>query len=265
MTTRIDMMRDASGHKPNPSFALCCSQVAREMEGVALKTNTISFSTVYDAASSRRAEMFHYAMRDIAEEKSEIVNKIAPRLLSSEDVKAATLLYPQFHPVLGFWAKGFEIQKDHWMCALYGEAASLKRDFVHYIMNLIILHPDFRKVASKKDISRGPIHTLDLSSSLPESWSILEQSEVTSIALTSRTTVHPDRFCYNPHVDYAYSAAAVAIDYLRSLPEAQRRALGTIILTEDHKSVAHPESHARGLIPYCQQYRNLRVKRHVSF
>ena len=70
--------------------------------------------------------MFHYAMRDIAEEKSEIVNKIAPRLLSSEDVKAAMLLYPQFHPVLEFWTKGVEIQKDHWMGALYTEAASIK-------------------------------------------------------------------------------------------------------------------------------------------
>jgi hypothetical protein len=95
-----DTMRVASGQVLDPSLALTCSQVACEMEGIAVKANTISFSTVYNEASSQRAEMFHYAMRDIAEEKSRVVNKMAPRLLTLDDAKEVALLYPQFQPIL---------------------------------------------------------------------------------------------------------------------------------------------------------------------
>jgi hypothetical protein len=185
-------MRVADGRKLDASFALSCSQVAREMKDVALRANTISFTTVFDQASTQRAEMFHYAMRDIAEEKSETVNK-DPRLLSLEDAKAATLLYPQFQPILDYWIKVFEIQRQDWPGALYGETASMKRDFVHYVLNLILLHPDFYKVASKRDfkkkfkknVSRGFTQTLELASSPPENWFILEHSEVASIAIKS--------------------------------------------------------------------------------
>jgi hypothetical protein len=57
-----DIMRVADGRKPDASFALSCSRVAREMKGVALWANTISFTTVFNQASSQRAEMFHYAI-----------------------------------------------------------------------------------------------------------------------------------------------------------------------------------------------------------
>jgi hypothetical protein len=74
----------------------------------------------------------------------------------------------------------------------------------------------------------------------------------------------PDRFTHKGDVDFAYSAAAVAIRYLRPLSASQCRALRTIILLKDHEAVAFAESHARGLIPYCQQYKKLRIERHAS-
>jgi hypothetical protein len=80
-------MRVANGQKPDTSFAFTCSQVACEMEGVALMANTITFSTAYTEVTARHAEMFHYAMRDFAEEKSEVVNKMALTCLHQRSPK----------------------------------------------------------------------------------------------------------------------------------------------------------------------------------
>jgi hypothetical protein len=127
----------------------------------------------------------------------------------------------------------------------------------------MVLHPDFPRVASA-EISRGPAQTLSLPCSHSDPWSIPERSKVASLVRRSRNPNRPERFSHNGNIDFAYSAAAVAIDYLRSLSDVQRRALRTTILIEDHEAVAHSESHARGLISYCRQYKDIRVERRVS-
>ncbi|KAK1623893.1 hypothetical protein BDP81DRAFT_410206 [Colletotrichum phormii] len=63
---------------------------------------------------------------------------------------------------------------------------------------------------------------------------------------------------------YRFSAAASAIRYLKSIPAAVRAQLRKIVLVEDYRSVAHPESHARGLIPFCQETPLLRIERRVN-
>ncbi|EXF76433.1 hypothetical protein CFIO01_11820 [Colletotrichum fioriniae PJ7] len=63
---------------------------------------------------------------------------------------------------------------------------------------------------------------------------------------------------------YRFSAAASAIRYLQSIPAAMRAQLRKIVLVEDYRSVAHPESHARGLIPFCRENPLLRVERRVN-
>ncbi|KAK4446590.1 hypothetical protein QBC34DRAFT_411523 [Podospora aff. communis PSN243] len=63
---------------------------------------------------------------------------------------------------------------------------------------------------------------------------------------------------------YQFSAAAVAIDFLESMPVATRRHLRHIILHENRLSVANPECHARGLVPFCDENPALRIDRRVS-
>ncbi|KAK1497100.1 hypothetical protein CTAM01_08112 [Colletotrichum tamarilloi] len=63
---------------------------------------------------------------------------------------------------------------------------------------------------------------------------------------------------------YRFSAAASAIRYLKSIPAAMRAQVRKIVLVEDYRSVAHPESHARGLIPFCRENPLLRVERRVN-
>lgn len=61
-----------------------------------------------------------------------------------------------------------------------------------------------------------------------------------------------------------FSAAAVAIRYMKCLrPEAGKK-IGWIVLDEDDACIAWPECHAQGLIPFCQENKHLRIDRHID-
>ncbi|KAI8718249.1 hypothetical protein NCS52_00603100 [Fusarium sp. LHS14.1] len=63
---------------------------------------------------------------------------------------------------------------------------------------------------------------------------------------------------------FRFSAAAVAIRFLNSLPARKRLHLRKVVLHENRVSVAHPERHARGLIPFCRENHRLRIERRVD-
>jgi hypothetical protein len=61
-----------------------------------------------------------------------------------------------------------------------------------------------------------------------------------------------------------FLAAAAAISFLQRLSPCNRMNVRKIILQEDHPSVVPPESHAQGLIPFCQENSKLSVERRVE-
>ncbi|KAH6977569.1 hypothetical protein BKA56DRAFT_487231 [Ilyonectria sp. MPI-CAGE-AT-0026] len=61
-----------------------------------------------------------------------------------------------------------------------------------------------------------------------------------------------------------FSAAAVAIRFLTRLPVHHCLCIRNITLNEDRLAVGQPQSHARGLIPFCQENSRLRVERRVN-
>ncbi|KAF4443325.1 hypothetical protein FACUT_1382 [Fusarium acutatum] len=63
---------------------------------------------------------------------------------------------------------------------------------------------------------------------------------------------------------YRFSAAAVAIRFLRHLPLSKRLSLRAILLREDHIAVGFQECHTNGLIPFLQENPRLRVEHRVS-
>ncbi|KAF2691273.1 hypothetical protein K458DRAFT_483314 [Lentithecium fluviatile CBS 122367] len=73
-----------------------------------------------------------------------------------------------------------------------------------------------------------------------------------------------DMFEESQDTRWFFSAVAVAINFLQSIPSAQRQQIRHITLKEDFKSVYYPASHARGLIPFLKENRNLRIERHVG-
>jgi hypothetical protein len=69
---------------------------------------------------------------------------------------------------------------------------------------------------------------------------------------------------YFDHQKYRLSAAAVAINYLSSLPAIRCSELRCMTLHEDPTSISWPESHAKGLILFCQQNLQLKIERKLS-
>ncbi|KAF6823624.1 hypothetical protein CMUS01_10615 [Colletotrichum musicola] len=61
-----------------------------------------------------------------------------------------------------------------------------------------------------------------------------------------------------------YSAAAVAVRFLESVPRRVRMRLERIVLEEDHLAVGFSECHGLGLIPFCQENPQLRIERKVD-
>ncbi|KAK9436981.1 hypothetical protein VB005_11798 [Metarhizium brunneum] len=83
------------------------------------------------------------------------------------------------------------------------------------------------------------------------------------------------RYWLKPHLDadgtrqftqgkYRFSAASKAIRFLSQCPKQLRMQLRRICLHETSHSVAFPECHALGLIPYCQENPRLYVERRVN-
>ena len=74
----------------------------------------------------------------------------------------------------------------------------------------------------------------------------------------------PERAHFWKRVTWRFSAATAAIHWLRSIPLELRLQLRDLLLLEDHESVAHPECHGLGFIPFCVENSRLHVERRVS-
>ena len=60
------------------------------------------------------------------------------------------------------------------------------------------------------------------------------------------------------------SAAAVAVRFFKSLSQSMCLEIRKFVLHEDRRSVAYPECHVLGLIPFCVQNPLLHIERRVS-
>ena len=105
----------------------------------------------------------------------------------------------------------------------------------------------------------------------PSSWSIPSEAELSDIERFFRSPAgddyHRDTGPYDSskYPKLYFSAAAIAVAFLRRLPASQRRAMRRIVIDEDRKSVSYPECHARGLIPFCVENPRLRIERRIGW
>lgn len=67
----------------------------------------------------------------------------------------------------------------------------------------------------------------------------------------------------NIYGKHRYSAAAAAIQFLKSLPSRLRTHICTIVLHEDQTAVSAPQCHGMGLIPFCRDNPKLKIERRI--
>ncbi|KAI4118026.1 MAG: hypothetical protein LQ345_001826 [Seirophora villosa] len=65
-------------------------------------------------------------------------------------------------------------------------------------------------------------------------------------------------------VHWRFSAAAAAIYFFKSVSQSTCLGVRKVVLHEERRSVAHPESHVLGLIPFCLQNPQLHIERRVN-
>lgn len=81
-------------------------------------------------------------------------------------------------------------------------------------------------------------------------WDIVTSNEMFRLAVTVLSAFSRVEE-YRDHVKYRFSAAAVAISFLKSLSPRTRCNVRKLYLLEDFDSVARPECHGRGFILFC--------------
>ncbi|CAO2655409.1 Nn.00g104730.m01.CDS01 [Neocucurbitaria sp. VM-36] len=248
-----------------PVLSLTCRQIAHEMKGVALNVNKITFSPFHSEATQMEAGAFHANVKHLAIRKADLLNNLALLSLDTEIVQTVASSFPQFSSVFDCWKEYKAYPYKKWWIDSCGEAPSIWKDFISYTLELVSKHPTFlykSKSGRVYPTNHGEL-ALKLTDVSLTPWHPPGTEEFDrSLELADYLGVKVQ--CFYSQASFSYSAASVALSFLRSITKSTRAAIRKIVLLEDRQSVAAPECHGRGFIPYCQENQNLRIERFVN-
>jgi hypothetical protein len=284
----------ANGLPIELSLAFTCRQIAHEMNGLALSTHKIAFSTFFSEATRKEAGLFGIAIRHKQDVQFRALKYLMQALLTPEAAQIAKERYPMFAPIVDLLVQHESVWRFFQFRDNCGEPMSLFTDFVKFTFKLLSEHPDFLKKAkaqpgffansvqylrtflpstpvclsNAKDraefcASRAYNATLHFTDDSIEPWDILDGQELQDFT-ESWVTEDILYMCFHEYTKYPYSAASQAIRFFKSLRKPVLFQLRNVVLREDFESVASPECHGRGLIPICTENPHLRVERIVS-
>jgi hypothetical protein len=266
-----DKFANTDGSPITLSLSLVCRQLASELKGVAFRCNTLTFRTSFSEKSREDAGMHHAIVTKIAWRKKEAVRIFAPRLFTSEMARVATNAHPQFSPVLDGWSMRSQpelevLTKQDVYC---GEAPSMWRDCLDTVLRQISRHSDFNTTLLEESRTRPrrwiPDNDNQMSRLIeanPTPWRILDRAERDELAVVAQA--EPKYPHYKERTKYTYSAASLALRFLKLLPDSDLKAIRNIKLLEEHESVAHSECHGRGFIEICRQYPKICIQRFAN-
>lgn len=251
-------------HRPiDLALMQVCKLVAHEMEGMALARNRITFKCVECRETSTIAGHFRWLFDFLMDEKHELLEAVHSCIDKVRYDELASK-FPQFVPVLDLI-----LEEDGYASASsWGEARSTMRQFINCVLQLTSTHEKFAEVAKRyyKFDRQAPLQIVSVS---PEPWIIPSETDLMRMAHVmdmdpkvyeeAEDDCHPYR-----HLKNRLSAAAAAIHFLSSIPGKARLQIRSILVHEDQLAGSFPESHALGLIPFCQENPRLRVERRVN-
>ena len=261
-----------------------CRTIAREMSGLALRINTVVFSTVYSKHERQKAALFDNWNNAVYRKQCHAFhltgNPDLQLFMTSEILSELRTKYPQFMDasyLSGEWScdRAF-------VCAYHRDGSdSEHRAFLDLAFELLSRNPAFTDAVSRRNlryISVGRL-PIQLESELVafkdmnlDPWTIPLAEEFVSMSVDEDLEIYHWNIGYFDHshhrilrrVKFRFSAAAIAIQYLKSLPSSTRLQIRKILLNEDYQSVAHAQCHALGLVPFCLENSSLRIERRLS-
>ena len=224
----------------NLAFMYTCRTINDEMRGLALKNNTIAFSTVYSNSERKQAHNFGALMTRIHEARSRafIVTGLdsSRGFMTQEVFSELAKQWPQFISA-DYLYNEWDVYR---ACDVRNSngAGSDFRDFVDHALSL--LGTGFTEhVFNSRPKGRYPRDTflpLDL-----DPWMIPSSKDSAKMSKKQLPTeAGPYSDSFRNRLKFRYSAAAAAIKFLRSLPVSTRKCIRNVILHEDHEAVAFP-------------------------
>ncbi|KAF2875462.1 hypothetical protein BDV95DRAFT_602892 [Massariosphaeria phaeospora] len=239
-----------------------CKLAADEMKGVPLRTNTLVFTPGYleDEKDNYRGLRF----------KAEILGKVMHKF---------PIVSGYFQSAFRSIRRGTEFNrmathKPHDSLDILSASFC---DAMQYTLDLAASHPDFDMLAAKACGSGTGVHGKRLPFTAgshgkllhwrPVRWSIPTEAELSCMENLLTEPASPEDFdCASDYrgLKWYFSAAAVAIRFLGDLPREERLLVRKIILKEEVRSVANPECHSEGLVPFCTENLKMRVEMRAS-
>ncbi|KAI8223616.1 hypothetical protein K4K55_009958 [Colletotrichum sp. SAR 10_96] len=275
-----------ANHEPiDMALVFTCKTVATEMlrGGLALRVNTVTFSTFFPHEFRLRARKFVMAREnDLDEERIDMISHIGS-CLQGPVYDALKDAYPTFMPVVDHLKDGNPDPDEKLPpYASYNQAPSLYCEFAKFALQLAIRHyrekfdeamkQEFLDTFREGHPHMPAYHSLAFSTiepwMIPTDDDFVEMTGYHGWPLESLVELESClNACYLREGDrskYRWSAAVSAIHFLEALPPRNRAHLRNVILDEDREAVSDPEGHGRGLIPFCQQNPLLRIERRCN-
>ncbi|KAI4614485.1 hypothetical protein J4E83_007139 [Alternaria metachromatica] len=269
---KTNKLLTAKGEAIHLSIRLASRQIAVETRGLALKLNTISFSTVFDEDLRERAGHFNSLLTMISDLKSKyLVWRSSRSGLIDDGVRDYVEdHFPEFLPVIRTMQLSDINNSDS---NSWKESPSQSRRFIASTLKTIAKQPCFGEVIERHSYWTAPgsepgPDPMAVISCEHSPW-ILPSSETIS-AMREIMLPYPVELSrrrqgsYWTREKYRFSAATIAIAFLGSISTETRLSIRKILLLEDHTSVAWPECHGQGLVTYCQENLKLRIERRVD-
>ena len=240
----------ASNRPVNLALMYTNRLINSEMHGLALGSNTIWFSTVSSESERLKMGKWHWLLIELSAARERPTSRFAFNFPEAE----------RFHtPEVS--SKRYQKYPESLV-----EPNSEDREDSLYYLKLLAEHPEFVETIAeesdpdRQDFIRSPIF---LSSFDP--WMIPSEDEVAVLEKYFRVNSDDDEpKDFWKRIRYRWSAAAVAIRFLQCLSTVTRLQIRNIVLNEDRESVAYPECHCLGLIPFCLENSQLRITRNLN-
>ncbi|KAJ0164412.1 hypothetical protein CTA2_1043 [Colletotrichum tanaceti] len=261
-------LKQADGQPICMALVLTCRLVAREMHGLALRVNTITFSTLSgDPGLRDLASKFDCLMDSVDDLRKTLVAKMG-KYITQEAYEELRERYPQFTPLLdALRARGILPAR---IRGPYGEAPSVFRRFIQDVLDVTY---SFDKQAIRKigvyssTIGHyvSDMHALSIARASIDPWVIPSPYDMQQLQLMVFNDADREpKLSSHDGSEWRFSAAAAAIYFVQSLPDTIRGHLRRLVLLEDREALAYPESHGYGLIPLCKENPLLHVERRVN-
>ncbi|VUC29268.1 unnamed protein product [Clonostachys rosea] len=223
---------------------------------MAFHLNTVKFNTTYLEELRILAGRFH---NFLFERHSALKSALGHRAASMDPTKLGEAI--SRHPILVPTIE--EIKQK-------GRIPTLASGLILDALRAHLPHDELPPQASKNPLRDARQSIEELVSFEINPWDIPLECEFDDI-LKDAAWVDPDKRAYAyerclriDNGKYRFSAAATAIYFLHRIIPETRCLIQNILIYEDYRSVAFPECHALGLIPFCQENPSLRIIQRAS-